>query len=206
MILPPLVVLVLGALMALLLPHPATNINAKSAQQESSAPAAISPLFTPSVQYWEAAIVRWSAAWGLDPNLVATVMQIESCGDPAARSHAGAMGLFQVMPYHFAAGEDPYQPGTNAARGLAYLQRALEARGGDVRLAFAGYNGGIAGAQRPESSWPAETIRYVYWGWGIYNDARAGKNSSARLDEWLSSGGASLCAQAASRLGISPPP
>jgi soluble lytic murein transglycosylase-like protein len=159
----------------------------------------IAPLFTPEVQRWSAEITTWSREWGLDPNLVATVMQIESCGDPRARSWAGAMGLFQVMPYHFEFLENPFRPNTNATRGLAYLRSALDARSGDVRLALAGYNGGIAGARRPESAWPAETLRYVYWGTGIYNDAKKDKTHSDRLDEWLRRGGASLCAQAARR-------
>jgi soluble lytic murein transglycosylase-like protein len=64
-------------------------------------------------------------------------MQIESCGDPRARSRAGAMGLFQVMPYHFAGGDDPYNPDTNAVRGLAYLKRSLDTANGDPRLALA---------------------------------------------------------------------
>ena len=37
----------------------------------------------------------------LDPDIIATIIQIESCGNPAARSTAGAQGLFQVMPFHF---------------------------------------------------------------------------------------------------------
>src|SRR5690606_6122711 len=41
----------------------------------------LTPLFTPQVMRWEAHILRWAAEHGLDPNLVATVMQIESCGD-----------------------------------------------------------------------------------------------------------------------------
>ncbi|MBI3361154.1 MAG: hypothetical protein HY023_08590, partial [Chloroflexi bacterium] len=41
----------------------------------------LSPLFTPEVRHWEKDIVKWSAAYGIDPNLVATVMQIESCGN-----------------------------------------------------------------------------------------------------------------------------
>ncbi|MBI1856315.1 MAG: transglycosylase SLT domain-containing protein [Chloroflexi bacterium] len=53
------------------------------------------------MDYWAAAISRWANASNLDPNLVAVVMQIESCGNPSARSSAGAMGLFQVMPFHF---------------------------------------------------------------------------------------------------------
>jgi len=164
----------------------------------------IAPLFTPEVQYWAENIASWSEQTGIDPNLIATVMQIESCGDPRARSSAGAMGLFQVMPYHFESGEDPYKPATNARRGLDYLKQALEARSGVVRLGLAGYNGGIAGAQRPESQWASETQRYVYWGTGIYEDAVNRISTSERLEEWLGRGGASLCAQAAQRLGFQP--
>jgi soluble lytic murein transglycosylase-like protein len=113
------------------------------------------------------------------------------------------MGLFQVMPYHFSAHEAPYQPNTNAKRGMAYLSKALSTYQ-DVRLAFAGYNGGIGTAAKHESAWPRETVRYVYWGTGIYKDANDFKKNSPRLNEWLSSGGASLCRQAEERLGISP--
>jgi len=153
----------------------------------------IAPLFTPEVQHWEYKIITWSEDWKIDPNLIATVMQIESCGFPKANSGAGAMGLFQVMPFHFAEGDDPYKPNKNAQRGLSYLKRSLEARDGNYRLALAGYNGGIYGASQPESAWPAETLRYVYWGTGIYKDAVNGMAKSNRLDEWLAAGGASLC-------------
>jgi hypothetical protein len=163
----------------------------------------LTPLFTPQVLYWEENIISWAHNWGLDPNLVATVMQIESCGDPKAISHSGAMGLFQVMPYHFSSDEPPYKPNTNARRGLGYLRKALDEHN-SVRLAFAGYNGGISIAGKSEDYWKDETIRYVYWGTGIYNDAQMGRTSSPRLEEWLSYGGASLCAQANERLGLKP--
>ncbi|MEN8172946.1 MAG: lytic transglycosylase domain-containing protein, partial [Chloroflexota bacterium] len=164
----------------------------------------IAPFFTPEVQRWGEKITIWSQRWGMDPNLIATVMQIESCGNPKALSGAGAMGLFQVMPYHFAVDDDPFKPVTNAERGLNYLKNALDTRDGDYRLAFAGYNGGINGAKQPENAWPAETQRYVYWGTGIYEEAKKGASSSRRLNEWLSNGGASLCAQAAQVLGLNP--
>jgi len=215
--LPPVAVIVMGMIMYLFL----TNFeifSAEAAAQENisimdlnngqDAPVnigntqsskQIAALFTPEIQRWEKEIVSWSNEWGLDPNLVATVMQIESCGDPKAVSSAGAMGLFQVMPFHFQGTEDPYKPGTNAYRGLAFLRTTMDARGGDIKLALAGYNGGLAGTQSAESYWPSETIRYVYWGTGIYADARKGKGQSERLDEWLGRGGASLCTQAANR-------
>jgi soluble lytic murein transglycosylase-like protein len=164
----------------------------------------ISSIFRPEIQYWSGAIQVWAAATGLDPNLVATVMQIESCGDPRAHSRAGAMGLFQVMPYHFNGAEDPYLPNTNAERGLAYLDRSLKAANGDIRLALAGYNGGISVISYPELSWPGETQRYVYWGTGIYAEASNGATESLRLQEWMAAGGASLCRQARYRLGINP--
>jgi soluble lytic murein transglycosylase-like protein len=162
----------------------------------------IAAFFMPPVQYWSESIAAWAAAEGLDPNLVATVMQIESCGDPQALSVSGARSLFQVMPFHFSAGEDPFDPQTNARRGLAYLKKSLDMAGGDARLALAGYNGGTGVIARDPSTWADETQRYARWGEGIYNDTLRGATQSATLDEWLGSGGASLCAQASDRLGL----
>jgi len=162
----------------------------------------LSPIFTPEIHYWAESIVRWAAAANVDPNLAAVVMQIESCGDPRATSRSGAMGLFQVMPFHFTAGESPYQPDTNALRGLGYLKRSLDKAGGNARLALAGYNGGIGVISRSEWSWAAETARYVKYGYPIYEDALGGASTSAALNEWYGRYGAGLCRQAAQRLGL----
>jgi soluble lytic murein transglycosylase-like protein len=163
----------------------------------------LAPLFTPEIQYWSKELTRWTKEHNLDPNLAATVMQIESCGNPDARSSAGAASLFQVMPFHFLVYENAFDPETNALRGMNYLAKSLETAGGDARLALAGYNGGIGVIARAESTWPAETIRYAYWGSGIYEDATQKASESGRLNEWLAAGGASLCRQARERLGIS---
>lgn len=169
----------------------------------SESPSILAPFFRPEVLYWEEKIIRWADDWDLDPNLVATVMQIESCGDPNALSPAGASGLFQVMPYHFEEGERPYHPNTNARRGMAYLKKAMETYQ-NVRLSFASYNGGISTASKTEVNWPQQTIDYVYWGTNIYQDATAGRASSPTLDEWMASGGARLCTQANATLGLTP--
>ncbi|HUE99663.1 MAG TPA: transglycosylase SLT domain-containing protein [Anaerolineales bacterium] len=168
----------------------------------STASGGISPIFRKEIQHWANDIVRWANAASVDPNLAATVMQIESCGDPRATSRSGATSLFQVMPFHFKFGENPYNPETNALRGLNYLSRALEAGGGNARLALAGYNGGIGVISRGEGGWPSETKRYVLYGGPIYEDARSGATSSAMLTEWYQKYGAGLCRQAAQRLGI----
>jgi soluble lytic murein transglycosylase-like protein len=131
-------------------------------------------------------------------------MQIESCGHPSTSSTAGALGLFQVMPFHFQSDEDPFHPQVNARRGLTYLRRSWELAGGDPRLALAGYNGGHGVIPRGPDQWPAETRRYVYWGTGILEDADRGGHQSPRLAAWLAAGGESLCQQAAVALAGGP--
>jgi len=172
------------------------------AARPDSTSSGVSFIFRNEVQYWADSISEWAAASNLNPNLVATIMQIESCGDPRAVSSAGATGLFQVMPFHFLATDNAYNPNINAARGLAYLARSLEAAKGDPRLAMAGYNGGIGIIQRAEWTWPAQTKRYVQYGAPIYQDAVNGLESSAALNEWYSRYGVGLCKQAQQRLGL----
>lgn len=194
------VVLITGLITLLALNTP---IRTSAASQLDSA-AHLAPIFTREVQHWANDITRWANAASLDPNLVAVIMQIESCGNPSARSGAGAMGLFQVMPFHFHFGENPYSPETNALRGLGYLARSLQAANGDARLALAGYNGGIGVISRYEWTWQAETKRYVYYGLPIYEDARRGATSSPMLDEWYRKYGAGLCRQAGEQLRLTP--
>ena len=162
----------------------------------------ISPVFSKEIKHWEPQILGWAAQYDLDPDIIATIMQIESCGDPNAVSGAGAQGLFQVMPFHFEAGEDMQYPDSNAYRGMTFYNTMLAHTGGDVMLSFAGYNGGYAATDYPYDQWPAETQRYLYWAQGIYEDAKAGLNESGRLQEWMNAGGAGLCQQASARLGI----
>ena len=211
-IIPPLMVVVLSCLLAsftfknsvdpegMLVDMPQEVVQDVPVPDRSAAE--ISQVFTEEVRYWALPIQNWAAAAGLDPDLAATIMQIESCGDPRALSRSGATGLFQVMPYHFLATEDPFDPETNAMRGLDYLRRSLETASGEPRLAMAGYNGGIGVIGNGETSWAAETIRYAYWGSGIYLEAKSGATESLRLQEWLEAGGASLCRQAHTRLGL----
>lgn len=205
--LPPLAVLAIGFLLSVFILRLPISMQAQTSSSTANSTTApllsgLAPFFTPEVQSWSDSILRWAAASNLDPNLVAVVMQIESCGDPRARSRAGAMGLFQVMPSHFLTIDDPYDPETNAARGLAYLARSLQTANGDARLALAGYNGGIGVIGRSEWLWPSETQRYVYFGALMYADAQQGLSFSAAREEWYRRYGASLCQQAHQRLGL----
>ncbi len=172
------------------------NAVEKAPKETTVVPIYFSPGLTPEIEAWSAEISRWAATYQLDPNLIAIVMQIESCGYRDARSSAGAMGLFQVMPFHFAANENPYDPETNAKRGLSYLSRGLELAGGRVDLALAGYNGGHSVIFINSSDWPEETKRYVSWGMNILQEIERGSGHSPTLQAWLNAGGDRLCSEA----------
>lgn len=158
--------------------------------------AELSTVFTPEVLYWHDDIIRWSLDYDLNPNLVATIIQIESCGNSHVLSPAGAQGLFQVMPFHFADGENQMDIEINAVRGLNHLDECLRLSNYDVGIAFACYNGGGSVTLRPQSDWAQESRDYLVWGSGIYRDATNGAESSATLQRWLDAGGSILCGQA----------
>jgi hypothetical protein len=160
----------------------------------------IAPFFAPSVQHWRDDIVTWAHEHNLDPNLLATVMQIESCGHPTVASHAGAQGLFQVMPFHFEVGEDMTDPATNAYRGASYLAFCLDSADGDAGLAMACYNGGASVLNRSFGAWANETRRYYLWGTGMYREAQTMPSESVTLNSWQQAGGARLCQMASEAL------
>jgi hypothetical protein len=172
----------------------ATPVPTMIPEAMASGTASLSAVFTPEVQFWAAEITAWASTYQIDPNLIATVIQIESCGNASVSSSAGAQGLFQVMPFHFAPGEDMLDVQTNARRGLDYLKTGLTLARGDVGLALAGYNGGHGMISRAYNSWPLETQRYYTWGSGIYAEAMSGV--SPTLAQWLAAGGSALCARA----------
>lgn len=157
----------------------------------------LSDSFTPEVLFWSADILTWASEYKLNPNLVAVVMQIESCGHPDALSSAGAMGLFQVMPFHFEDEENPFDPNTNATKGMAYLSRAVQLADGQVDLALAGYNGGHQVITLNPSQWHDETRRYVSWGSNILGEIKRGYREPPTLQAWLLAGGERLCQLAA---------
>ena len=156
----------------------------------------LAPFFAPAVRHWSDEINGWAARHDVDPHLLATVMQIESCGHPTVVSNAGARGLFQVMPFHFAADEDMLDPDTNAKRGASFLKTCSGASDGVVGLTLACYNGGQSVISKPRERWSNETQKYYRWGVGIYSDAIAGAAKSDTFDQWIAAGGGRLCASA----------
>lgn len=82
--------------------------------------------------------------YNLPGALLYAVIHAESGGETAAASHAGALGLMQLMPATARAMgvEDPLDPHQNVLGGARYLNRLLERYDGRLRLALAAYNAG----------------------------------------------------------------
>ena len=88
------------------------------------------------------------------PQLVLAVIDVESAFDPFAVSHAGAVGLMQVMPFW------PEQLGLetrdlidvelNIRMGTSILAYYLEREKGDYRRALARYNGSLGRRTYPD--------------------------------------------------------
>lgn len=102
--------------------------------------------------------------FGLNPELVLAVVEVESNFTPTAQSPKQAQGLMQLIPAtarRFGVA-DPWDPHQNLRGGMAYLRWLLDHFEGDLRLALAGYNAG-EGAVRNHGGVPpfAETRNYV---------------------------------------------
>jgi len=94
-------------------------------------------------------IIKEATAQGIEPELVAAVIQVESSWFPKAESEAGACGLMQVVPkwnpkkdgslYTCEELKDPY---LNIKVGTAALKKWLVRASGDMHVALCAYNAG----------------------------------------------------------------
>lgn len=86
----------------------------------------------------------WAGQYGIAPELVRALIEVESAWKANAVSNKGAAGLMQLMPgtaREFGV-RNRFDIAENTRAGVAYLARLLTEFRGDWRLALAGYYAG----------------------------------------------------------------
>lgn len=107
----------------------------------------LSNYWSPPIARWADLIVKYAMDNGLDPNLVAAVVEEESKGNPRLVSAAGAVGLMQIMPYEVGFTWRPRairlkDPETNLEWGTNTLSQVVRQAQGRISLALLAYNSG----------------------------------------------------------------
>ncbi len=117
-----------------------------------------------SLKEYQNLIHEEASRHSINPELIKTIISVESAWNPYAVSKKGAMGLMQIMPE--TASElnlrDPFDPEENIRAGIRYLKYLLDRFNGDLILAIAAYNAGPRIVERFGRVPPIkETLEYV---------------------------------------------
>ena len=119
--------------------------------------------FAEEIPYGEL-IHRKAEKYGVDPALVAAVIEQESRFKPRARSHVGARGLMQLMPRtgRWMGARNLYDPEQNVDAGVKYIKYLNKRFNGDLTKIVAAYNAGEGNVRRYRGVPPfRETRTYV---------------------------------------------
>lgn len=94
---------------------------------------------------------------------IKAVIRVESAFNPNAVSHAGAMGLMQMMPRTAAAMgvKDPFSARQNIFGGAKFLRVLTDRYKGDINLILAAYNAGDSAVARYKGIPYPQTRGYV---------------------------------------------
>lgn len=140
------------------------------------------PVPSQNIEIYDRYIHLMAYKYGLDPDLIKSVIKAESRWDPLAVSRKGAEGLMQLMPsLSEEAVINPFDPYSNIEVGTKYLAKLLKVHRNDVKLALAAYNAG----PKKVKEWGGvpkyrETTEYIKSVLAYYKSYKKEKNISRR--------------------------
>lgn len=116
------------------------------------------------------AVKNSAKKYGIDENLIKSIIKKESSFNPDAVSSAGAKGLMQIMPFNFKSLgiTDPFNIEQNIEAGTKLLKQYLDKFDGNLEMGLMAYNAGPGtmkkrGVNSPNELYkmPKETQNYV---------------------------------------------
>jgi soluble lytic murein transglycosylase-like protein len=137
-------------------------------------------LLLPSAPSWcqgdrafsEHCVHHYAARYGVPPELIEALIDVESAWNPHALSNKGAMGLMQLMPAtaHRFGALKPFDVEQNIAAGTRYVTTLMWEFHGDLRLVSAAYYAGDRWVGKKQLNYSnADVVAYVlavrrrYW-------------------------------------------
>src|SRR5262249_8868312 len=137
--------------------------NVPGKDHDSSESTAI-PTFSKKADSYQDLISDTCEKQGVDPQLVKSIIQVESAYDSNAVSRVGAAGLMQLMPATAARFgiQNSFDLAQNVLGGVRYLKTLIGLFPDDMKLVVAAYNAGEHTVQRYDGipQYP-ETQNYV---------------------------------------------
>lgn len=135
--------------------------------EEVFTPVAPDPPATPSAPSappYRELVSAAASRYGVDAELISSVMEVESHFDPKAISPKNARGLMQLLPETAArlGVKNIFDPQENIEAGTRYLKELLQLYNNNLTLALAAYNAGPDKVQKYGNVPPyRETVSYV---------------------------------------------
>jgi hypothetical protein len=107
-------------------------------------------------------IDKASEQHNIDPALIKAIIMAESSYNPRAVSPRGAVGLMQLMPRtaESLGVANSYNPEQNIQGGTKYLRKLIDQLDGDIKLALAAYNAGLARVKKHKGIPPFKDTKY----------------------------------------------